>query len=461
MGSVDESARGEARQEDLADPSASGPGPSAVLPSRGVLIAGGKAAIAAAAAGLAALVMLCLIGWITAPRLGAGGGLAGVLRAAGVLWLVAHHVEVTVHGVGRIGLLPLGLVLLPAALLERAGRWLAHEGHVRRLRDVGYAGLAIAFPYALFTGAVAVASRTSFATPSLWQAIADGFGIALLAGGFGAARGLAPWRKLAGLVPPRPRSVLLGMLAALAVLTVFGAVLDAASLAVHLSAYKQAVVALDPGFGGSALLLLAGLSYLPNSVIWAVAYMLGPGFAFGLGTAVSPSGSALGAVPAFPLLAALPVDAKAAFPPWLGFFVLLLPYLAGALAGLMTVRIAPTPSYEAAPLWGLLTGSLVAVVVGFGAKLSGGPLGAGRLASVGPSGPENGLVAALEVGVPAAIVAGAANWLIIRHHIRRLHEAAATTAGPEPGDPVPALVVDETDNAGGHRIFVDPWADKD
>ena len=431
-----------------------------MLPGRGVLIAGGKAAIAAAVAGLAALVMLCLIGWITAPRLGAGGGLAGVLRAAGVLWLVAHHVEVTVHGVGRIGLLPLGLVLLPAALLERGGRWLAHQGHVRRLRDVGYAGLSIALPYALFTGAVAVASRTSFATPSLWQAIADGFGIALLAGGFGAARGLAPWRKLAGLVPPRPRSVLLGMLAALAVLTAFGAVLGAASLAIHLSAYKQAVVALDPGFGGSALLLLAGLSYLPNSVIWAVTYMLGPGFAFGMGTAVSPSGSALGAVPAFPLLAALPVGARAAFPPWLGFFVLLLPYLAGALAGLMTVRIAPTPSYEAAPLWGLLTGSLVALVVGFGAKLSGGPLGAGRLASVGPSGPENGLVAALEVGVPAAIVAGAANWLLIRHHIRRMHDIATITDGPSPGDPVPALVVDETDDAGGHRIFVDPWADK-
>ena len=135
--------------------------------------------------------------------------------------------------------------------------------------------------------------------------------------------------------------------------------LAAASLAIHLSAYKAGgQLALNPGVGGSALLLLAGLSYLPNSVIWAIAYMLGPGFAFGVGTAVSPSGSALGAVPAFPMLAALPVGPKAAFPPWLGFFVLVMPYLAGALAGLMTVRIAPTPLLEAAPLWGLLTGSL-------------------------------------------------------------------------------------------------------
>ena len=436
-------------------------------------MAGGGAALAAAGGGLAVLVTLTAIGWITAPHVGIGGGLAGVLRSAGLLWLVAHHVEVTVRGVGRIGLLPLGLVLLPGALIERGGRWMTHAGHVTRLRHVGYAALAIAFPYALFTGAVAVASRTAVAAPSLWQAVAAGFLLALVAGGFGAARGLAPWRKLAGLVPPRPRSVIVGMVAALAVLVACGAVLAAASLVIHLAAYRQAEAALSPGAGGAALLLLAGLSYLPNSVIWAIAYMLGPGFSFGIGTAVSPSGSALGAIPAFPMLAALPVGPRAAFPPWLGFFVLAVPYLAGALAGLMTVRIAPTPFLEAAPLWGLLTGSLAAVVIGFGAKFSGGPLGAGRLAAVGPVGAEVGLVAVLEVGVTAAVVAGAANWLLLRHHIRRM--SAAATSAPSPGPSVlaaaaasdhrrssgqpSAQVVDEADDAGGHRIYYNPWAD--
>ncbi len=422
-------------------------------------MAGGTAALAAAAGGLAVLVTLTAVGWITAPHVGLGGGLAGVLRSAGVLWLVAHHVEVTVRGVGRIGLLPLGLVLLPGVLLERAGRWMTHAGHVTRLRHVGYAALAIAFPYALFTGAVAVASRTPAASASLWQAVIAGFLLALLAGGLGAARALAPWRKLAALLPPRPRSVVLGMVTALAVLTACGALLAGASLAVHLHAYRQAVTALSPGPAGSALLLLAGLSYLPNSVIWAVAYLLGPGFSFGLGTGVAPSGSVLAAVPAFPLLAALPAGTKAAFPPWLGFFVLAAPYLAGALAGLMTVRIAPTPTLEAAPLWGLLTGSLAGVVIGFGAKLSGGPLGAGRLASVGPSGAEVALVAVLEVGVTAAVVAGAANWLLLRHHIRKL---AVPVRQHERAGLAPAAVVpqtrDETDDAGGHRIYYDPWA---
>jgi hypothetical protein len=439
-----------------------------------MLMAGGVAALAAAGGGLAVLATLTLIGWITAPHVGLGGGLAGALRSAGLLWLVAHHVEVAVHGVGSVGLLPLGLVVLPAVLIERAGRWMTREGHVTGLLDVGPAAVSIALPYALFTGAVALASSTSMAAPSLWQAVMMGFLIALLAGGFGAARSLAPWRKLARRVPPRPRSVILGMIAALAVLVVCGALLDAISLMVHLSAYKLAVDRLNPGIFGSVLLLLASLCYLPNSVIWAIAYMLGPGFSFGIGTAVSPSGSALGAIPAFPMLAALPVGSQAAFPAWLGFFVLVMPYLAGALAGLMTVRIAPTPTLEAAPLWGLVTGTLTAVVIGFCAKFSGGPLGAGRLASVGPAGGEVGLVAVLEVGVTAALVAGAANWLIIRHHIRRLNPRPADghesigVSGPQPrladpqparaGAPLPALIVDENDDAGGHRIHVNPWA---
>jgi hypothetical protein len=249
------------------------------------------------------------------------------------------------------------------------------------------------------------------------------------------------------------------MLAALAVLTAFGAIVGASSLMIHLSAYKTAVTELNPGVGGSVLLLLASICYLPNSVIWAVAYLLGPGFSFGIGTAVSPAGSALGQVPAFPMLAALPVDPRAAFPAWLGFFVLAVPYLAGVLAGLMTVRIAPTPSLEAAPLWGLLTGTLTAAVIGLGAKFSGGALGSGRLASVGPSGGEVALVALLEVGVPAALAAGAANWLIIRHHVRRL---AASGNAPQP--PVsgsqPALIIDETDDDGGHRIHVNPWGEE-
>ncbi len=46
---------------------------------------------------------------------------------------------------------------------------MTREGHVAGLLEVGPAAMSIALPYALFTGAVALASGTSVATPSLWR----------------------------------------------------------------------------------------------------------------------------------------------------------------------------------------------------------------------------------------------------------------------------------------------------
>ena len=184
--------------ESPATPGGTGPG-SRTRPTRPLVVTGGIAACAAAASGLAVLTTLTAIGWITAPHVGLGAGLGGVLRTAALLWLVAHHVGFTVHGAGRIGMLPLGLVLLPGSLLALAGRWVVRNGGVTRLRHVGYAALALALPYTLLAGALAVASRSAQAAPSLWQAIIASFLLALVAGGLGAARGLAPWSRLASL----------------------------------------------------------------------------------------------------------------------------------------------------------------------------------------------------------------------------------------------------------------------
>jgi hypothetical protein len=417
---------------------------------RPLVVTGGIAACAAAASGLAVLTTLTAVGWITAPHVGIGSGLGGVLRTAGLLWLVAHHVGFTVRGAGRIGMLPLGLVCLPGALLAVAGRWVVRTGGVTRLRHVGYVALALAFPYALLAGAIAVASRTPVASPSLWQAVTAAFLLAAVAGGLGAARGLAAWPRLASLMPPRPRSILMGVLGCTAVLIASGAALAGGSLAVHLHQVRAASDALAPGPGGAALLLLAQLAYVPNAIVWAVAYTLGPGFAFGAGTVVAPTGSALGAVPVFPMLAALPAGARLGGPGWLPVLVLAVPYLAGAFGGIVTVRIAPTPMLEAAPLWGFAAGAAAGLLTGLVAAFAGGPLGNGRLAAVGPSGLQVGLVAVMEIGVIAALAAAAANWLILRR--------ASDHDEAEPAASTPS-VVDETDDADGHRIYVNPWAD--
>jgi hypothetical protein len=259
-------------------------------------------------------------------------------------------------------------------------------------------------------------------------------------------------------MPARPRSIIMGMLGSAAILTAAGAVLAGASLAVHLPEVKAASDALAPGVGGAALLLLAQIAYIPNAIIWAVAYSLGPGFAFGTGTVVAPTGSALGAVPVFPMLAAMPAGARPGGPGWVPVVVLALPYLAGIFAGVVTVRIAPTPVIEAAPLWGFAAGTAAGVLAGLAAAFSGGPLGNGRLASVGPSGFQVGLVAILELGITAALSAAAANWLILRRAQTRLRETVPAGPQPPPGPLLPPGQRDETDDAHGHRIYVNPWA---
>jgi hypothetical protein len=416
-------------------------------------VSGAIAATAVTVTGLVILTLLVLAGWIAAPH--SGLGLPGVLRTATGLWLAAHHVGFALRGAGRIGMLPLGLVLLPGALLWRAGRWIVRTGQVTRLTELGFSVLALAAPYAALCGALALASRSPLVTPSLPQAVIAGFLLAVCAGGLGAARALAPWGQLASLMPPRSRSVVLGSAVALAVLAAGGAVLAGASLAVHMTEYKELYSSLAPGAVGGALLLLAQLAYVPNAIGWAVCYSLGPGFAFGAATVVAPTGTALGPLPIFPMLAALPAN-SGAVPAWLSAGVLALPYLAGVAGGVLVARAAPTPAVEIAPLWGFACGVVTGGVTGALAAFSGGPLGSGRLAAVGPSGWQAALVAALEVGVSAAIAAGVANWLRLRRDPVLAAARASRAAGEH--DKPPGQSSRTEDN--GHQIYLNPWADR-
>jgi Family of unknown function (DUF6350) len=420
---------------------------------RPLVVTGAMAACAVMVTGLVILTPLVLAGWIAAPH--DGLGLPGVLRTATGLWLAAHHVGFALHGAGRIGMLPLGLVLIPGALLWRAGWWVVRTGQLSRLSEVGYAALALAAPYAVLCGGLALASRSPLAVASLPQAVIAGFLIALCAGALGGARALAPWGRLARLLPPRPRSVILGTAGTLAVLGAAGAMLAGTSLAVHLPEFRSLNDALGAGYVGSVLLLLAQLAYVPNAVIWAVCFTLGPGFAFGAGTVVAPTGAALGPLPMFPMLAAMPSGAHPSVPGFVSMAMLIVPYLAGAFGGVLLVRAAPCPAAETAPLWGFACGVATGCVIGILAAFAGGPLGSGRLAVVGPSAWQAGLVATLEAGVAAAVAAGIANWL----RLRREPGLAAALAAPAAAGRASAPGAGDDAADDGHRIFIDPWAD--
>jgi len=422
------------------------------------MVTGAIAASVVTATGLAGITVLVLASWIAAPH--AGLGLAAVLRASAGLWLVGQHVGFSFRGAGRIGLLPLGLVLLPGALLWRAGSWVVRAGQVRRLRHVGYAAVALAVPYALLAVALALASRSALESSSLLQSAGWGLLLALAAGGLGGARALAPWRELIRLLPERPRSMVVGVAGALATLAGAGALLAGISLAIHLREAALLQRDLAPGAVGILLLVLLQLGYLPNAVIWAIAFSVGPGFAFGSATVVAPTGSALAQLPAFPMLAALPPGLHVAVPGWIEPTVLAVPYLAGGLGGLLLVRATSALTLDAAPLWGLACGVVSGGLLGLLAAVSGGPLGDGRLAAVGPSAWQVGGVSALEIGVAAAVTAGVANYVALRRAgmLARPDTREGTAAGQSAVHRNAASPLADDDTASGHVIYLDRWA---
>ncbi|MEU8340623.1 DUF6350 family protein [Spirillospora sp. NPDC048832] len=409
------------------------PPEAAALPeaARPLYVTGLVAALWCVGIGLAVLTTITLIGWIAAPKTAMGNGMSGVFRTAVNFWLVAHHAGFS-YGQGRVGLLPLGVLVLPGVLLYRGGGWMIRVAGLRRRPRIAvvHVAAALAVPYAALGVLLALAASSDEVRSSAWQALAGCLLVAVIAGGLGAARAVvaaqvaaeARGRRvrsglgaLLRLLPERPRSLVIGVAGALGVLLASGAVLVAVALAMNIAAADDLYGMLAPGVVGGVLLLLVELAFLPNAVIWGMAYAVGPGFSVGAGTSVSPTGVFLDAVPAFPPLAALPQPGPA---PALSLLALAAPFVAGAVGGTLTIRSMPSPVAEGAPLWGFLSGALTGAVAALLSALSGGPLGGGRMATVGPSAWQVGLLAALEVGISAAIAAWVANWMVLRRPAR-------------------------------------------
>lgn len=153
--------------------------------------------------------------------------------------------------------------------------------------------------------------------------------------------------------------------------------------------------------GGIALTALQ-LALIPNLVIWAAAWFVGPGIAVGVGTSVSPVGTSLGAVPGLPILGVLPQGSLA-----FGFVGLLVPLLIGYLAAVIlrqrSAADVPPPTITQRLLTGLGTGVVAGVLLGLLAWWSGGALGPGRLVEVGPNPLLVGALVAVEVGFAACL----------------------------------------------------------
>ncbi len=154
---------------------------------------------------------------------------------------------------------------------------------------------------------------------------------------------------------------------------------------------------------GAAAITLGQLAYVPTFVVWSIAWLAGPGFAVGAGTAVSPAGTELGVVPAIPVLAALPEGTSM----W-ALIVILAPVAAGAFAG-WAIRSRLVWSGGDLPLLpraaiALGIAGLAAAFGALAAVLASGSVGPGRMGVTGPEPGTLALALGLEVFVGAAIL---------------------------------------------------------
>ncbi|HEX6148400.1 DUF6350 family protein, partial [Nocardioides sp.] len=133
--------------------------------------------------------------------------------------------------------------------------------------------------------------------------------------------------------------------------------------------------------GEMALFAVLALLVLPNATLFAAAYLLGPGFTVGAQTLVSPTLVVTGALPAFPLLAALPDSGPV--PGWAPGLIAV-PPLAAAVAAMLAQRRRPTVRWEEGALRGCAGGVLAGVVLGALASIAGGAVGPGRMRFVEP-----------------------------------------------------------------------------
>lgn len=353
---------------------------------------------------------------------------AGFWRGAVDVWLIGHGVdvtftldEVTAASIGAptgtvvlVSIAALGFGLLTLLLGVRAGSRIAETGH-RLLGELTALGVFAALSFLVTFSALHPDAR-----PSLWQGALLPtlvFGAGLLLGVLRAGAETGPDANGSSLRDwiadwhPRTRSAI-------------GAALTAGAAAVSFTLLVSAVVAtllvvtnfaqmialyetLHTEVVGGFVVTAGQIAFVPNVVIWTMAWFMGPGFALGAGSLVSPLGTVVGPLPAIPLLGALP-EGDLSF----GFAGLAVPVAAGFVAGAaVRSRVLRQLGDGSRALWFAIVaavgGAFGGVLAGLLAAASAGAIGPGRFAEVGPDALIVGLAGAglIAVGIAAGLFA--------------------------------------------------------
>ena len=354
------------------------------------------------------------------------GGLGGAAHAGLAAWLLGHGVPLGTS-IGALGLPPLLLTLLIGWRLNRAGLHVTRAIGVRRSGSIGDAllvGCAIGLAYSLLGSIAALAVDARGSEVSAGRAAVNFFLVGVVGALVGALRGTDAVSTIARRIPrPVRHGVRTGLIAAMFLLAA-GAAVAGLSVAVGGGQAADMISAYRTGVAGQAGITLVSLGYGVNAAVWSAAYLLGPGFALGTGSVVRLTEVTVGPLPTLPLLAGLPNGPMGAA----GAVLLAVPVFAGLAAGwLLTLRLGrelvvegrqikarpgekPKPADPAWPLvfgGAALAGPAAGILVGLLSAISGGALGDGRMAVIGPDPWQVGLVATGIVAVSVAIGAAA------------------------------------------------------
>jgi hypothetical protein len=343
----------------------------------------------------------------------------GAARIGLAGWLLGHGVPLQT-GAGPLGLPPLALAVLAAWRVARAGVHTSraigarHRGSPRQALSVaGAVGLGYGV---LGAGAAVIVSTGGGPDVPVLRAGLTLTVFGALAALIGALRTTGALGVVARRTPPVLRDGLrTGVVAALLML---GAGAGAAGLAVATGGGEASdmIGAYRTGVAGQAGITLVSVAYTPNAAVWSASYLLGPGFAVGTDTAVRTSDVSLGALPAVPLLAGLPHGPVGG----LGDALLTVPVLAAMGAGWLFARRALRAAVREreAVGWVRLLGAaavggpVAGAMLGLAALFSGGPLGGGRLAEIGPVGWQVAAMATLVVAAGSMVGAAATRAMV-------------------------------------------------
>ena len=339
-----------------------------------------------------------------------GTEFSSVAAMSAHLWLLIHGVPLDLSAVfgasaGTMTLVPLGLSILPLLFCYRSGRRLARASYEGEFLIPVLSG---SVTYALICSAVYGWASPSPNPLQVLNAALVPLGIVvvgLMWGGYREARSLS---RMVGVDTAEQISqmsqysrwagsyawaVVRAAVVAAVAFVGLGALLLALGI---LGGWSQVVATyqeLHAGPVGDTAVTLLQLGFLPNLVIYAMAWSTGAGFAFGAGTSIGLTSSNAGSLPMLPILGAVPESLGSA-----GLLGLLVPVAAGAIAGwwflregedhldewvALKVPFRPLSALLSSLALGVLTGLLTSLAALWLGWISYGSLGVGRFTEVG------------------------------------------------------------------------------